>query len=258
MIEHSLSSSFFWIFSGAALLATLALFTRQPLLIAYIVLGAMLGPYGFGLVENVNVLAEISHIGIIFLLFLIGLDMQPSAMMAVAKQASVVAIVSSLIFAATGIGVAYIIGYALVECLIIGAAMMFSSTIVGIKLLPTTALHHKRSGEFMVGILLLQDLIAIVVLLALMSDPENLWRSLLQTLVIALPAFAVFAYGFVKYILMYLIQRFDRFHEYIFLVALGWFWLVVGVILGASGVIPGLIAIWKPIRNCYVGVPHQI
>ncbi len=204
------------------MVATFALFTRQPLLIAYIVLGALIGPYGFELVVNVTVLAEISHVGIIFLLFLIGLDMQPSSMLSVAKQASVVAVVSSLIFSATGFSVAYYIGYGWVECLIIGAAMMFSSTIVGIKLLPTTALHHKRSGEFMVGILLLQDLIAIMVLLALMSDPEHLLTSFASTLLIALPAFSLFAYLFVKYVLFYLINRFDRFHEYIFLLALGW------------------------------------
>ena len=222
MDSHTLSTSFFWIFSGAACFASIALFTKQPLLIAYIVLGALIGPYGFKLVENVNVLAEISHIGIIFLLFLIGLDMQPKAMISVVKQASVVAIVSSAIFALCGFGIVFFMGYSMIESLIIGAAMMFSSTIIGIKLLPTTALHHKRSGEFMVGILLFQDLIAIMVLLALMSDPENLLRSFSLTLFIALPLFSLFAYGFVKFILLALIQRFDRFHEYIFLLALGW------------------------------------
>jgi Kef-type K+ transport system membrane component KefB len=47
MTDHSVVFSFFLIFSGAAVLASFALYTRQPLLIAYIVLGALFGPYGF-------------------------------------------------------------------------------------------------------------------------------------------------------------------------------------------------------------------
>ena len=46
---------------------------------------------------------------------------------------------------------------------------MFSSTIIGIKLLPTTVLHHRHIGELMIGLLLLQDLLAIIVLMVLLS-----------------------------------------------------------------------------------------
>jgi Kef-type K+ transport system membrane component KefB len=67
------------IFSGAAVLASIALYTRQPLLIAYIALGAIIGPYGTGWVTDLKLLAEIAEFGIIFLLFLLGLDMQPKS-----------------------------------------------------------------------------------------------------------------------------------------------------------------------------------
>ena len=101
--------------------------------------------------------------------------------------------------------------------------MMFSSTIIGIKLLPTTVLHHRHMGEMMIGLLLIQDVIAIFVLLILLSG--NLGEfdlMLLGKTVIALPLFILFAVGFVKYILLKLIESFDRFHEYIFLLAIGW------------------------------------
>jgi len=54
--------------------------------------------------------------------------------------------------------------------------MMFSSTIIALKLLPTSALHHQRMGELIVSILLLQDMLAIAVLLGLESlgNQENL------------------------------------------------------------------------------------
>ena len=222
-MDASLTSSFFMIFSGAAVLASIALYTRQPLLIAYIVLGAIIGPYGTGWVTDLKLLAEIAEFGIIFLLFLLGLDMQPKALLSTLKKATVVALVSSLAFAAIGFVLAYNFGFSTTESLIVGAAMMFSSTIIGIKLLPTTALHHRHTGELMVGLLLLQDIIAIFVLLVLfsMSQGEFSFTNLLITLA-ALPAMILFAFGSVRYVLLPMLMRFDRFHEYIFLLAIGW------------------------------------
>lgn len=222
-MEASLTSSFFMIFSGAAVLASIALYTRQPLLIAYIALGAIIGPYGTGWVTDLKLLAEIAEFGIIFLLFLLGLDMQPKSLYSTLKKATVVALLSSLAFAAIGFGLAYSFGFNPAESLIIGAAMMFSSTIIGIKLLPTTALHHRYTGELMVGLLLLQDIIAIFVLLILfsMSQGEFSAANLLRTLV-ALPALIAIAFAVVRFVLLPMLTKFDRFHEYIFLLAIGW------------------------------------
>ena len=77
MEPHSLIFSFFLIFSGAAVLASIALYSRQPLIIAYILLGAMIGPYGLELVSDIELLEESGHIGIIFLLFLLGVEFKP-------------------------------------------------------------------------------------------------------------------------------------------------------------------------------------
>ncbi|WP_432473249.1 cation:proton antiporter [Amphritea sp. HPY] len=223
MVEHNLVFSFFLIFTGAAVLASVALYTRQPLLVAYIVLGAILGPYGYSLIQDTSLLSDISHIGIIFLLFLLGLDMQPSHLVHMLKKATLVAIFSAVIFMAIGYGVGIAFGYTQTEAVIIGVALMFSSTIIGIKLLPTTVLHHKHTGELVVGLLLLQDVIAILVLLFLNSgdNGESQLISFLRT-AIALPLIIAGALVFVRYILLPLIHRFDRFHEYIFLVAIGW------------------------------------
>ncbi|HCH20083.1 MAG TPA: sodium:proton antiporter [Cellvibrionales bacterium] len=223
MEPDSLIFSFFLIFSGAAVLASIALYTRQPLIIAYILLGAMIGPYGLELVSDIELLEESGHIGIIFLLFLLGLDMQPKALFAVAKKATLVALLSALIFAAIGFGIAYSFNFSLIESLIIGAAMMFSSTIISIKLLPTTVLHHRHTGELIIGLLLLQDLLAIFVLIILLSsDAGQLNIELIVKALIGLPALALAAYLAVKYLLLALINRFDRFQEYIFLLAIGW------------------------------------
>ncbi len=214
---------FFLIFTGGALLASLALFGRQPLLVAYIALGALLGPFGLGWVSDVELIAQIASIGIVFLLFLLGLDMQPQSLLKVLKQVAHITLISSLLFGLIGFGIAYSFNFNLLECAIIGAAMMFSSTIIGIKLLPTTALHHKHSGELMVGMLLMQDFLAIAVLLILLSasSSENGMSSLAISIV-ALPALVACSMFLVRYLLQPLFTRFDRIGEYIFLLTIGW------------------------------------
>jgi Kef-type K+ transport system membrane component KefB len=225
MEPSSITFSFFLIFSGAAIFASLALYTRQPLIIAYIALGACIGPHGLSLVTDTKLLADIGHVGIIFLLFLLGLDMQPQALWATLRKSTVVAVFSSFIFLGMGFGVASLFGFSRVDAVTVGAAMMFSSTIIGIKLLPTTVLHHRHIGELMIGLLLLQDLLAIIVLMVLFSaasgDQAAMGRALGLSL-LGLPLLAVGALIAVRYILLPLITKFDRFHEYIFLLALGW------------------------------------
>jgi Kef-type K+ transport system membrane component KefB len=222
---HSVTFAFFLIFSGAAVLASIALYTRQPLIIAYIALGALIGPYGFTLVTDLGQLAEIGHVGIIFLLFLLGLDMQPQALLATLRKSTVVGLLSSAVFFGGSAGLAALFLDSPIDALMVGVAMMFSSTIIGIKLLPTTVLHHRHIGEMMVGLLLLQDLLAIIVLVLISAGGETgdvgAAREILRVL-LALPLLGLAAWACVRYVLLPMIRRFDRFHEYIFLLAIGW------------------------------------
>jgi Kef-type K+ transport system membrane component KefB len=234
MDSGSVTFAFFLIFSGAAALASVALYTRQPLIIAYITLGALIGPYGFSLVTDLKQLSDIGHIGIIFLLFLLGLDMQPQALFATLRKSTVVGLASSAIFFSGSWVLLLLFLDNPREAAIVAVAMIFSSTIIGIKLLPTTVLHHRHIGEMMIGLLLLQDLLAIIVLVMIMassgaSEGEAFW-SVVQVL-IALPLLGLAAWAAVRFVLLPLIQRFDRFHEYIFLLAIGW---CLGVAEGAQ------------------------
>jgi Kef-type K+ transport system membrane component KefB len=225
MEAGSIIFQFFLIFSGAAVFASIALYTRQPLIIAYIGIGAVLGPYGLSMVKDLGLLSQIGQIGIIFLLFLLGLDMQPRALWSTLRKSTIVAIFSSLIFLLIGFLVPYLFGFNAMDSLVVGAAMMFSSTIIGIKLLPTTVLHHRHIGELMIGMLLLQDLLAILVLMVLYSAPgsgsEGIGTHLGLSL-LSLPLLVGAALLMVRFVLLPLITRFDRFHEYIFLLAIGW------------------------------------
>ena len=223
MHHDPLIFSFFLIFASAAVVATFALYTRQPLIISYIVIGVVLGPSATGLVSDTALINSIAKIGIIFLLFLLGLDMQPAKLGNMFLKALFIGIASSVVFFGVGYAIAMVFGYGHVEGIIIGIAMMFSSTIIGIKLLPTTVLHHRHIGELVVAILLIQDLIAIIVLLVLTGGfLEFSSTSKILLVLFNLPLLIVFAWLMVRFVLLRLLEKFDVFHEYIFLLAIGW------------------------------------
>ena len=215
--------SFFLIFTSAAVLATFALFTRQPLIVAYIAIGVILGPSATSLISDPSLISSIAKIGIIFLLFLLGLDMQPAKLGNMLGSALLVGLASCVAFFAIGFGIGMLFVYTQLESLIIGIAMMFSSTIIGIKLLPTTVLHHRRTGELVVSLLLIQDVIAIIVLLVLTGGfLEFSGVDKLVKVGLGLPLLIGFAWLFVNFVLLKLLAKFDAFLEYIFLLAIGW------------------------------------
>jgi Kef-type K+ transport system membrane component KefB len=223
MTHNVLLFSIFLIFTGAAILSTFALYTRQSLLVAYMILGILFGPSGFKWVGDSSVIVDIGDVGIIFLLFLLGLHLQPQSLWHLLRKISWIALVSSLVFAAIGFGVGYFFGYSLIESAIIGAACMFSSTIIGLKLLPTTVLHHQHTGEVMIGVLLMQDIIAIFLLIILHSAHSGNLNFLEFALVMFwLPTLLIFAFIFERFVLRRLFRRFDRIREYMFLLAIAW------------------------------------
>jgi len=223
MHDTSIVTSLFLVFTGAAVIATLALFARQALLVAYIALGVLLGPWALDLVGEPTLIADISNVGILFLLFLLGLNLEPAELKKLFREAIVVTGASAAAFALLGAAIAGAFGFGLLDCLLIGAAMMFSSTIIALKLLPTSALHQQRMGELIVSILLLQDMLAIAVLLALQSlgNPASI-ASETALLLLGLPAIAAFAWFVSTRLLTWLFLRFDQIQEYLFLVAIGW------------------------------------
>ena len=224
MLSSGIVESFFLIFTGAAVFATIALYTRQPLLVAYIASGIVLGPHGLKLVADPHLLSEIAEFGIIFLLFLVGLDLPPAKLKNMAGEGMLTALISTLVFFLIGFSVMLAFDYPLSEAIVVGVAITFSSTIIGIKLLPTTVLHHRHVGEIVISLLLIQDLLAILALCLLAGYSGTATETLgnLGKVLIGLPVISIGAYAGVRFVLLPLITKFDAFHEFIFLIAIGW------------------------------------
>ena len=225
---QSIVYSLFLIFTGAALVATAALYARQALIIGYIFLGIALGPWGLAWVADTSLITDIAQVGIIFLLFLLGLTLSPRKLMLLLGQTTVVTLTTSIVFCAAGWLIARAFGFSAAESLLAGVTAMFSSTIIGIKLLPTTVLHHRHTGEVIISVLLLQDIIAILVMLVLhgmgSTDGDLVDIILLDVglLMLALPAVIAVTYVLERYVLLRLLRKFDRVQEFVFLLALAW------------------------------------
>lgn len=244
MSHDPLVFTIFLVFTGAAVLATGALYARQSLLVAYILLGAILGPWGLGAVSDPDIVTRISHIGIVFLLFLLGLHLQPQDLARTVRATTRVTLLSSLAFAAIGGVIAWSFGFSAVESALVGAALTFSSTIIGLKLLPTTVLHHQRTGEIVISILLLQDLLAILLLLFLRAAGSGELPVVeIVKLLVGPPLLVLAAWVLERYLYYPLIRRFDKIREYLFLMAIGWClgMAELGVALGLSAEIGAFI-----------------
>ncbi len=267
--SHAITHMIFLIFAGTAILATLALFTRQSLLVAYIALGALLGPWGLKLINNNEVIKQTGDIGIIFLLFLLGLDLQPQNLLHSLRKMSLITLSSSLIFFILGFTPGFFFGYTFTENLVLGIAAMFSSTIIGIKLLPTTTLHHQHTGELVISILLLQDIIAIAAILSLEVIANESSAAHLGVVLSALPTLIVLAYIVQRYVLGRLLAHFDQIHEYIFILSIGWclcmaefshmFGLsgeigafIAGVALASNPISSYIVESLKPLRDFFL------
>ncbi|WP_067564195.1 cation:proton antiporter [Halofilum ochraceum] len=229
MHAEAIVHAIFIIFTGAAILATVALYARQALPVAYIALGLLTGPVlgelgiGLGLAADPAIIRGMAEVGIIFLLFLLGLNLEPQELKRLLREVTVVTVITCGAFWVVGAAIGALFGFGVLEAVLIGAAMMFSSTIIGLKLLPTSALHHQRMGEIIVSILLLQDVIAIAILLLIQGSGggDTPGQDLLISLGAA-PLFVVFAFLFSRYVITHLFHRFDAIREYIFLLAIGW------------------------------------
>ncbi|GGI77953.1 cation:proton antiporter [Legionella impletisoli] len=271
MHDGAVFYTIFLIFGGAAVFSTVVLYTRQSLLVAYILLGAAFGPWGLKLVPDLGALQQVGEMGIVFLLFLLGLHLQPQNLVHMLKKVTWIALLSSVFFAVLSYFIGRWFGLSVTEAWVLGGAMMFSSTIIGLKLLPTTILHHQHTGEVMISVLLMQDLIAIVVLILINGAQQGgglSWNDLLLVGV-ALPALIFFSFAVERYILIKLLARFDRTQEYVFLLSIGWCLglsilaarlglsedigaFVAGVALAASPISLFIAESLKPLRDFFL------
>jgi len=209
----------------AAAVGALAVRLKQPVLIAYIAVGILVGPAVFGLVRAHDQIDLLAQVGVSVLLFLVGLklDLQhvrhigPVALATGLGQLAFTIILGFLIILALGKGV--------MEALYVAVALTFSSTIIIIKLLSDKRELDSLHGRIAVGFLIVQDIAVVIAMMAMSAmrgaGEAALWAVAASLLVrISLAALGLFL--LMRYVLPRLVAVMARSQELLLIFAIAW------------------------------------
>ncbi|MFA5049381.1 MAG: cation:proton antiporter [Candidatus Micrarchaeia archaeon] len=153
----------------ATIIAIIARMLKQPLIIAYILCGILAGPYVLNLIQSKETLDLFSHIGIALLLFIVGLGLSPKVIREVGKVSTITGVGQVIFTSVFGFLICQGLGFGFMESVYLSIALTFSSTIIIMKILTDKGDTETLYGKIAIGFLIVQDLIAVFILLFLSS-----------------------------------------------------------------------------------------
>lgn len=236
--------------SLAAVLGVGARLLRQPLILAYLLTGALIGYFGFFNAASGGTLRAFADLGVMFLLFLVGLEINYSSLRMVGKTSLILGVVQVLISSALGFGLAHALGFARLSSLYLGLAMSFASTIIVVKFLSEKRDIGSLYGKLSVGLLLVQDVVAVFALVLLGGVGEAgsfgatpIWWSLSISFLKGAFLFGIMLW-LGRNVLPKIFDRVARVPELLFLLSLAWVFVVAALVsrVGFSVEIAGLLA----------------
>lgn len=233
----------------AAFLAVVVKWLRQPIILAYILTGIIVGPVGFINIQSGDFLQVLGNVGVTFLLFMLGLEMKIKDFSSVGKTI----FTAFLIQTASTFLIAYFsaiaLGFNITSTIYIGIALVFSSTIIVVKFLSDKKDLHSLYGKLSIGILLLQDFLAVAVLVLLSSfnsqTPTNPLVAIFPVLIKGVIIFSAVWYLSQK-IFPKIVESLSKSSEILFLVSIAWVFglaaLISSPMIGFSVEIGGFLA----------------
>jgi len=215
---------------------------KQPLIPAYIIAGLLIGPHFLKLITNMEEIAILAELGIAFLLFMVGLEIDLKKLKDVGFISFVGGSIEILILFSIGFFIASVFGFIPLEAVYLGFVLAFSSTVVVVKLLSDRKELGTLHGRIILGALLLQDIVAILALSVLSNESMGL-VVIFSSLVKGLGLF-VLAWLISKFILPGLFKFSAKSQELLFLsaVTVCFFFALFAYSIGFSIVIGAFIA----------------
>ena len=226
--EVALATDFAVIIVAAALAGFLAVRTGQPTIVAYIVTGLVLGPAVLGLVEPGVLTETLAELGLAFLLFLLGIKMRFAEIKHLLAPIVKISIPQMALVALVGTVAALALGFDTWEAVLIGLAVMYSSTAVVIKMLTDTETATSLHGKLDIGVLLVQDIVVVILLAILAAGRPDDAMEIAVTLgtVLALVlAVGLVAAGAARYVLPPVFRRIADTPQIFYLIAVSWLFL---------------------------------
>jgi len=215
---------------------------KQPLIPAYVLAGILIGPYFLRLITNVSEITILAELGIAFLLFMVGLEIDLKKLKDVGFISLIGGSVEVIILFSIGFFVAFIFGFVPLEAVYLGLVLAFSSTMVVVKLLSDKRELGTLHGRIILGMLLFQDIIAILAL-SILSNENMGFFLIISSLVKGVGLF-ILAWLISKFILPELFKFSAKSQELLFLsaVTVVFFFALFAYSIGFSIVIGAFIA----------------
>ena len=221
----------------SAIAGLVAMRLRQPLVVAFVAVGVLVGPSALGVVAPGETLSLFAELGVAVLLFVVGLKLDLHVVRRLGPVALVVGSVQVVAIAVAGFLLALALGLGGVAALYVGIALSFSSTIIVVKLLSDRQELETLHGRLAVGILIVQDLFVVVVLIVVATTGESsgslassalavAWRSAVLVALVAV---------LMRWVLEPFLHVVARSSELLLLFALAW-----AIALAAAGEVVGV------------------
>jgi Kef-type K+ transport system membrane component KefB len=230
------------IFAAAA--AYFAKAIRQPLIPAYIIAGIILGPLGLSMIHDTEIIHVIAEIGIIFLLFIVGIEMDLNKLKSVGWTSVIVGSLQVVLTFIAGYFIALqFLGFDSVNAVYAGLVLAFSSTMIVIKLLSDEEELNTLHGRIIIGILFLQDIFVIFALAILMGTSTFSFGLIIPILIKAFTLFLI-AYLLNRFVVYRLFKFAAKSQELLFLLSLAicFIFVMISYLFGFSIAIGAFIA----------------
>lgn len=207
----------------ATLISALMRTLKQPLIIGYILTGLLITPFLVNMTSSIETITTFSQMGVALLLFIVGLSLSPKVIKEVGKVSLITGLGQVFFTLIIGFLINKWLGYNSITSFYIAAAITFSSTIIIMKLLSDKRDLESLHGKISIGLLLVQDLIAII-LLVIISSFSNKFDVLNMALLTIIRG--VILVGGMVIISMFVIPKIFKFfassQEFLFLFSIGW------------------------------------
>lgn len=231
---------------------------KQPLVVGYILTGIIAGPYLLDILHSQEEMELFSKVGIVFLLFIIGLYLNPKVIREVGKTSLVTGVGQVLFTSIVGFVIAVLLGIEVVAAVYVAIALTFSSTIIILKLISDKKDLQKLYAKIAIGFLLVQDIIATIILIVVSVAAGSDQVSLATTIGLTL----LKASGLVgllwlanRFVLPKLINQAAQSQELLFLFSLAWgtgfasLFVLMGFSIEIGALIAGVMLSVTPYAN---------
>jgi len=226
---------------------------KQPLIIGYIISGILVGPLLFNLIPDTETLEIFSQFGIAFLLFIVGIHLNPKTIKEVGKISLITGLGQVMFTSIIGYLLLILLGFSVINSLYIAVALTFSSTIIIMKLLSDKDALDKLFGKISIGFLLVQDLVAIIILIIVssLSQGGDITNAIASTFLRGVIIFAILL-PISYFVLPTLSCFFARSGEFLFVFAIAWglglsaLFLYSGLSIEVGALIAGVLLSMSP------------